>query len=129
MILTVCSHCRSQKVRECNRERVSNRLRNALPSDIGFQEVRCLAACDRPIAVGISANAKTSYLFGDIKNEEDVCGAQGLLNFLKSHPAMAETEAVKNEAFVSLKYAELTPGPANIGAIQKIAKAMSPERF
>ena len=60
---------------------------------------------------------------------EDGSGAQGLLNFLKSHPAIAETEAVKNEAFVSLKYAELTPGPANIGAIQKIAKAMNPESF
>ena len=82
MILSVCSHCKSQKVRECNRERVSNRLRNALPSDIGFQEVRCLAACDRPIAVGISANAKTSYLFGDIKNEEDVCG---LLEFIEQY--------------------------------------------
>lgn len=56
-------------------------------------------------------------------------GARGLLNFLKAHPAMKETLAVKNEAFVSLRYEELTPGPANIRAIGKIARAMHPEAF
>jgi iron complex transport system substrate-binding protein len=30
---------------------------------------------------------------------------------------------------VALRYAELTPGPANIEAIAKIAKAMHPEAF
>ncbi|MEM8541386.1 MAG: ABC transporter substrate-binding protein, partial [Pseudomonadota bacterium] len=56
-------------------------------------------------------------------------GALGLLDFLKSHPVMKETDAVKNEAFVALRYEELTPGPANITAIGKIAKAMNPEAF
>lgn len=56
-------------------------------------------------------------------------GAQSLLDFLKSHPVMKETDAVKNEAFVALRYEELTPGPANISAIGKIAKAMNPEAF
>ncbi len=56
-------------------------------------------------------------------------GAQGLLTFLKSHPVMKETLAVKNEAFVALRYEELTPGPANISAIGKIADAMNPEAF
>ena len=56
-------------------------------------------------------------------------GAQGLLKFLKAHPVMKETDAVKNEAFVALRYEELTPGPANIKAIGKIAKAMHPEAF
>jgi hypothetical protein len=30
---------------------------------------------------------------------------------------MKEIDAVKNERFVALRYAELTPGPANIEAI------------
>jgi iron complex transport system substrate-binding protein len=38
---------------------------------------------------------------------------------------MKETDAVKNERYVALRYAELTPGPANIDAIEKIAKAMA----
>ncbi|MEM9781022.1 MAG: ABC transporter substrate-binding protein [Pseudomonadota bacterium] len=55
---------------------------------------------------------------------QDGTGAQGLMDFLKAHPAMSETDAVKNERFVALRYAELTPGPANIEAIRKIAAAM-----
>ncbi len=56
-------------------------------------------------------------------------GAEGLLDWLKSHPAMKDTAAVKDERFVALRYEELTPGPANITAIDKIAKAMNPEAF
>ena len=56
-------------------------------------------------------------------------GAQGLLDWLKKHPIMKETSAVKAERFVPLRYEELTPGPANIEAIAKIAKAMNPEAF
>ncbi|MEM6464534.1 MAG: ABC transporter substrate-binding protein [Pseudomonadota bacterium] len=56
-------------------------------------------------------------------------GAQGLMEWLKNHPAMKETDAVKAERYVPLRYEELTPGPANIAAIAKIAKAMSPDSF
>lgn len=56
-------------------------------------------------------------------------GAAGLMTFLKSHPVMKFTDAVKNERFVALRYEELTPGPANIKAIGKIATAMNPEAF
>ena len=52
-------------------------------------------------------------------------GAKGLMEYLKKHPVMRNTPAVKNERYVPLRYEELTPGPANIGAIIKIAKAMS----
>mgnify|MGYP002653558719 CR=1 FL=1 len=51
-------------------------------------------------------------------------GAEGLLAFLKAHPVMSQTDAVKNERYVTLRYEELTPGPANIDAIGKIAKAI-----
>ncbi|MEK1889842.1 MAG: ABC transporter substrate-binding protein [Phyllobacterium sp.] len=60
---------------------------------------------------------------------QDDAGYRKLLDFLKSHPAMKETDAVKNERFVALRYAEITPGPANIEAIGKIARAMHPEAF
>ncbi len=56
---------------------------------------------------------------------QDGNGVSRLLQFLKNHPAMKETDAVKNERYVALRYAELTPGPANIEAIEKIAKSMA----
>jgi len=60
---------------------------------------------------------------------QDDAGYQKLLAFLEQHPAMKETDAVKSKRFVALRYAELTPGPANIEAIDKMAKAMHPEAF
>lgn len=60
---------------------------------------------------------------------QDDAGYAKLLNFLEQHPAMKETDAVRNKRFVALRYAELTPGPANIEAIDKIARAMHPEAF
>jgi iron complex transport system substrate-binding protein len=60
---------------------------------------------------------------------QDDAGYRKLLDFLKSHPAMKETDAVKNNRFVALGYAELTPGPANVAAIGKMARAMHPEAF
>ena len=56
-------------------------------------------------------------------------GAKGLLKFLRQHPVMAETEAVKQGKYVALRYEELTPGPANVNAIEKMAKAMYPGFF
>ncbi len=60
---------------------------------------------------------------------QDDAGYAKLLTFLEGHPAMKETDAVKNRRFVALRYAELTPGPANIAAIDKMARAMHPEAF
>ena len=51
-------------------------------------------------------------------------GAADLLALLKSHPVMQHTTAVRNEAWVALRYEEITPGPANIEAIAKMAEAM-----
>lgn len=51
-------------------------------------------------------------------------GAQDLLDFLKAHPVMKHSTAVKNEAYVALRYEELTPGPANIEAVAKMAAAL-----
>ncbi|MCO6051844.1 ABC transporter substrate-binding protein [Mesorhizobium sp. RP14(2022)] len=60
---------------------------------------------------------------------QDDAGYRKLLDFLENHPAMKETDAVRNKRFVALRYAELTPGPANIEATAKMARAMHPEAF
>ncbi|NOC45469.1 ABC transporter substrate-binding protein [Ruegeria sp. HKCCD7559] len=54
-------------------------------------------------------------------------GAEDTFQFLKDHPVMSQTDAVKNERWIGLRYEELTPGPANIEAIEKMAQAMHPE--
>ncbi len=51
-------------------------------------------------------------------------GAADTFKFLQEHPVMSQTDAVKNERWIGLRYEELTPGPANIEAIEKMATAM-----
>ena len=75
------------------------------------------------------AVAATNPEFLILLDYQNGTGAEGLLEWLKEHPAMSQTDAVKNERFVPLRYEELTPGPANITAIEKIAKTMNPDRF
>ncbi len=53
-------------------------------------------------------------------------GAEDTFKFLQEHPVMSQTDAVKNERWIGLRYEELTPGPANIEAISKMARAMHP---
>lgn len=60
---------------------------------------------------------------------QDGAGAEGLMKFLKEHPVMSLTDAVQNERYIPLRYEELTPGPSNMEAISKIAKAMYPGQF
>ncbi|MFY0621035.1 MAG: ABC transporter substrate-binding protein [Pelagimonas sp.] len=55
--------------------------------------------------------------------------AEDTFKFLQDHPVMAHTDAVKNARWIGLRYEELTPGPANIDAIEKMAKAMHPDLF
>ena len=56
-------------------------------------------------------------------------GGQGLIDFLESHPVMSETVAVRNRRYLPLKYGEITPGPANIAAVEKLSKALFPDAF
>ena len=42
---------------------------------------------------------------------------------MMSNPAFANLDAVKNDRFVTLEYVEATPGPRNIKAIKKLARA------
>ncbi|SNZ21203.1 ABC transporter substrate-binding protein [Cohaesibacter gelatinilyticus] len=43
--------------------------------------------------------------------------------YMMNNPAFANLDAVKNDRFVVLDYVEATPGPRNIKAIKKLAKA------
>lgn len=60
---------------------------------------------------------------------QDGAGYQKLLDLLKNHPAMKETDAVRNERFLPLRYEQITPGPANIDAVEALAKALHPKQF
>lgn len=60
---------------------------------------------------------------------QDGGGYKKLLDFLEAHPAMKETDAVKNKRFIPLRYEQLTPGPANIEAVEKLARALHPDAF
>ncbi|MDA8446785.1 ABC transporter substrate-binding protein [Paracidovorax valerianellae] len=51
-------------------------------------------------------------------------GPEHLQQILQAHPAMRLTDAVRHRRFITLRYAELTPGPANIEAIEKLARAL-----
>ncbi|MEM6618528.1 MAG: ABC transporter substrate-binding protein [Pseudomonadota bacterium] len=56
-------------------------------------------------------------------------GAEDTFRFLQEHPVMSGTDAVRNGRWIGLRYEELTPGPANIAAIEKLAKALHPDLF
>ncbi|MGY4751852.1 ABC transporter substrate-binding protein [Pannonibacter sp. Q-1] len=46
--------------------------------------------------------------------------AEQKIAFMKSNPAFASIDAVKNGRFVVLEYVEATPGPRNIRAVEKL---------
>lgn len=56
-------------------------------------------------------------------------GGQGLIDFLEAHPVMSVTTAVREGRYVALQYGEITPGPANLAAIEKMARAMHADAF
>ena len=51
-------------------------------------------------------------------------GADVLRRFLEQHPLMKLTPAVKQQRYLNLQYGELTPGPANVEAVEKLAQLL-----
>ena len=49
--------------------------------------------------------------------------------FFRAHPALRDVTAAREGRVLVLGYTELTPGPKNIPAIEKLARALHPERF
>ena len=79
MIISVCSRCTLEDEDSCRQQLVIDELKSGLTVGVQLQEVRCMAACDKPISVGISDRGKASYLFGGIKSKEHVLA---LLEFI-----------------------------------------------
>ena len=57
-----------------------------------------------------------------IVNYGDVTAEQKR-SFMRSNPAFADLDAIKNDRFVTLEYVEVTPGPRNIQAVKTLAEA------
>ncbi|EMA4140129.1 ABC transporter substrate-binding protein [Cronobacter turicensis] len=69
----------------------------------------------------VAASAPDFIILLDYQNGT---GADALRRFLEGHPLMKNTPAVRQHRYLKLQYAELTPGPANIHAVEKLAQAM-----
>lgn len=54
---------------------------------------------------------------------QGVSDADVLQAFLEQHPLMKYTKAVENKRYIKLRYEQLTPGPANIAAVETMAHA------
>ena len=50
-------------------------------------------------------------------------------SFLQTNPATAALPAVQEKRILPLRYGEITPGPANVDAIEKLARALHPDAF
>lgn len=55
--------------------------------------------------------------------------AEDKINFLKQHPALTSVNAIIHDRFVTLSYAEATPGIRNFSATQRLAQAFHPKLF
>lgn len=98
----------------------------------------------------IIRQAKGKNIFGDIKKgyatvswEEVVLrnpdvivivdygdtSAETKLDLLKSHPALQDVTAVKDDNFVVIGLADMSPGVRNTHAIRTLAKGFYPEKF
>ncbi|MFA0005780.1 ABC transporter substrate-binding protein [Vibrio splendidus] len=58
---------------------------------------------------------------------QSASGADSLQRFLEAHPLMKYTNVVTSGRYVKLRYEQLTPGPDNIDAIEKLAEAFVSE--
>ncbi|MGL4197317.1 MAG: ABC transporter substrate-binding protein [Allorhizobium sp.] len=60
--------------------------------------------------------------YGDVTAEQKIA-------FMKENPAFKDLDAVKQDRFVVLEYVEATPGPRNVQAIDRLAKAFHPRNM
>ncbi len=60
--------------------------------------------------------------YGDVTAEQKIA-------FMKENPAFKNLDAVKQDRFVVLEYVEATPGPRNVQAIDRLAKAFHPSNM
>ena len=87
---------------------------------------------DRPMSWGKASwedVAARDPQFLILLDYQDGAGYRQLLDFLERHPAMKETAAVRKHRYLPLRYEQLTPGPANIDAVEALARALHPDAF
>lgn len=87
---------------------------------------------DRPMSWGKASwedVAARDPQFLILLDYQDGAGYRQLLDFLEHHPAMKETAAVRKHRYLPLRYEQLTPGPANIDAVEALARALHPDAF
>lgn len=60
--------------------------------------------------------------YGEVTAEQKIA-------FMKENPAFKNLDAVKQDRFVVLEYVEATPGPRNVQAIDRLAKAFHPSNM
>jgi len=73
----------------------------------------------------MAESAKPTIVIIDYDEPDD----QGKIDFLKSQAELADVDAIKNDRFVVLTYAEATPGPRNVAAVEDVAKGLYPDKF
>ncbi|TWH67189.1 ABC transporter substrate-binding protein [Micromonospora olivasterospora] len=56
-------------------------------------------------------------------------GAQGVIDGLKSDPALANVPAIRDNRIYAVTFAEITPGVRNADAVANLAKLLHPEKF
>jgi iron complex transport system substrate-binding protein len=54
---------------------------------------------------------------------------QDIMNYLTTNPALKNVSAVKNRNILFMTYAERSPSPRNVDALERLARAIHPELF
>ena len=62
-------------------------------------------------------------------NDYGTVSAQAKIDFLRQKPELANVDAIRNQRFFVISYAEATPGPRNVKAARALAQKLHPERF
>jgi iron complex transport system substrate-binding protein len=61
--------------------------------------------------------------------DNDYPTPDGKRRFLLNQPELAHLKAIRSRRFVLLDFAEATPGPRNVAGVERIARALHPERL
>jgi predicted metal-binding protein len=83
--IVVCTRCLADARGLDLMDTLRSLLHGGLEEAFTVSGVRCMAGCERPLAVGFSAPGKASYLFGDVDPQRD---AEHLVSFARLYRAL-----------------------------------------
>ncbi|MEM9797144.1 MAG: DUF1636 domain-containing protein [Pseudomonadota bacterium] len=78
--ILICTKCRGSNSAAAMRQT----LTETVASGVIFRAVDCMAGCDHPVAVGVQAEGKASYLFGGIETEAEIAA---IARFVRDYAA------------------------------------------